>query len=115
MCIALNHRHTFSLLYASASAISVLLTALAMASGGFFVFHSLFYLHLQERDAEIELLRRQLAEFAVKATAPAAAAGAGAEGGIAIAERPGGAEWDIPASWRAAEPSRCSSQTLSQP
>lgn len=77
--------------------------------------HSLFYLHLQERDAEIELLRRQLEEFAVKATAPAAAAGAGAEGGTAIAERPAGAEWDIPASWRPAKPSRCSSQTFLQP
>ncbi len=71
-------------------------------------------MRLQERDSEIELLRRQLEDFAVKAAVPTAAAFAGAEGEVAIAERPAGADWDIPTSWRSAKPSRCSSQALLQ-
>lgn len=61
-------------------------------------------MYMQERDSEIELLKRQLEEFAVKA--PAYAPTAMAEGGMAVAERPAGTAWDVPASWRPAAPSK---------
>ena len=56
----------------------------------------------QERDIEIDLLKRQLEEFVVKQRAYAAG-GAVEEGGVAVAERPAGADWDIPSAWRTAE------------
>lgn len=66
-------------------------------------------IHAQERDTEIDLLKKQLEEFVVKTTAYAAGAAA-EEGGVAVAERPAGADWDIPSAWRSAEtaePARC--------
>ena len=43
---------------------------------------------LQEKDSEIELLKRQLEEFSVRA--PAAVLAAGMEGGVAVADCPAG-------------------------
>ena len=67
----------------------------------------------QERDTEIDLLKKQLEEFVVRTTAYAA--GGAAEGGcVAVAERPARADWDIPSAWRSAEstkPTRCVSPT----
>jgi len=56
----------------------------------------------QERDSDIELKERQWEEFAEKKTAFTAVA-AGEEGGMAVAERPAGGDWDIPSSWRPSE------------
>ncbi|CAL5222878.1 g5305 [Coccomyxa viridis] len=57
---------------------------------------------LEERDTEIDLLKKQLEEFVVRTTAYAA--GGAAEGGcVAVAERPARADWDIPSAWRSAE------------
>ena len=61
-------------------------------------------LTLQEKDTEIELLKRQLEEFSVRA--PAAALAAGVEGGMAVADRPAGGDWDVPSSWRPAVPNK---------
>ena len=62
----------------------------------------------QEKDSEIELLKRQLEEFSVRA--PAATLAAGMEGGVAVADRPAGGDWDVPSSWRPAvlDKPRCS-------
>ena len=62
----------------------------------------MFVMHTQERDTEIDRLKRQLEEFVVKTTAYAAA-GAAEAGSVAVAERPAGADWDIPSAWRTAE------------
>ena len=60
---------------------------------------------MQERDTEIDRLKRQLEEFVVKTTAYTAA-GAADAGSVALAERPAGADWDIPSAWRAADPQK---------
>ncbi|CAK0785175.1 hypothetical protein CVIRNUC_008381 [Coccomyxa viridis] len=59
---------------------------------------------LEEKDSEIELLKRQLEEFSVRA--PAAALAVGMEGGVAVADRPAGSDWDLPSSWRPAVPNK---------
>ena len=59
---------------------------------------------LQEKDSEIELLKRQLEEFSVRA--PAVALAVGMEGGVAVADRPAGGDWDVPSSWRPAVPNK---------